>query len=163
MSEVSKSTLIREYSFKFLYHINLALFAALESSQADEKIQNIIDSFDATLEEFDNSYSKSDSEHTDNTLDLGQKQKARDLILGVLNNFSSNVDIVAKLLTKTTVSKVEKIDLCCLLVAIHEINNLSTPKKVALNEAILIAKKYGGSSSPKFVNGILDKVINEGN
>ncbi|MBI4723373.1 MAG: transcription antitermination factor NusB [Candidatus Stahlbacteria bacterium] len=36
-----------------------------------------------------------------------------------------------------------------------------TPKKVSINEAIELAKKYSTAESSKFVNGILDKIINE--
>ena len=36
-----------------------------------------------------------------------------------------------------------------------------TPKKVNINEAIELAKKYSTAESGKFVNGILDKIINE--
>jgi len=35
------------------------------------------------------------------------------------------------------------------------------PNKVAINEAVEIAKKYGGDSSPSFINGILAKIVNE--
>ncbi|MDH7500618.1 MAG: transcription antitermination factor NusB, partial [candidate division NC10 bacterium] len=34
------------------------------------------------------------------------------------------------------------------------------PKKVAVNEAIEIAKSYGSADSGKFINGILDRVMN---
>ena len=34
-------------------------------------------------------------------------------------------------------------------------NDLSTPPKVAINEAIEIAKKFGGPQSYKFINGVL--------
>ena len=37
------------------------------------------------------------------------------------------------------------------------------PSKVAINEAIELAKRYGDSESPKFVNGILDKVAKSHN
>ena len=33
------------------------------------------------------------------------------------------------------------------------------PKKVSINEAIEIAKKYGDKESPAFVNGILDEMV----
>ena len=39
--------------------------------------------------------------------------------------------------------------------------NLSTPPKVAINEAVDIAKKYGNEESPEFINGILDKIYKE--
>jgi N utilization substance protein B len=32
------------------------------------------------------------------------------------------------------------------------------PAQAAINEAIEIAKRFGGEDSPKFVNGILDKI-----
>jgi N utilization substance protein B len=33
------------------------------------------------------------------------------------------------------------------------------PMKVAINEAVELAKKYGGDSSASFVNGVLAKVL----
>ena len=39
--------------------------------------------------------------------------------------------------------------------------NFSTPPKVAINEAVDIAKKYGNEDSPEFINGILDKIYKE--
>jgi transcription antitermination protein NusB len=37
----------------------------------------------------------------------------------------------------------------------------ATPPKVAINEAVEIAKKFGTEDSPDFINGILDKVFKE--
>jgi N utilization substance protein B len=34
-----------------------------------------------------------------------------------------------------------------------------TPKKVLINEAIELAKEYGTESSPKFINGVLGKLV----
>ena len=39
--------------------------------------------------------------------------------------------------------------------------NFATPPKVAINEAVDIAKKYGNVDSPEFINGILDKIYKE--
>ena len=39
--------------------------------------------------------------------------------------------------------------------------NFSTPPKVAINEAVDIAKKYSNEDSPEFINGILDKIYKE--
>ena len=35
------------------------------------------------------------------------------------------------------------------------------PVKVSVNEAVELAKKYGGDSSPSFVNGVLARMIEE--
>ncbi len=52
------------------------------------------------------------------------------------------------------------VDLAILRVAIYEIFvDSDIPTNVAINEAIEIAKKYGGDASPKFVNGILANVV----
>ena len=37
----------------------------------------------------------------------------------------------------------------------------ATPPKVAINEAVEIAKKFGTEDSPDFINGILDKIFKE--
>ena len=35
------------------------------------------------------------------------------------------------------------------------------PERVAINEAVEIARKYGGNESPSFVNGVLAKLVTE--
>lgn len=40
-------------------------------------------------------------------------------------------------------------------------NPKEVPPKVAINEAIEIAKNYGGQNSPKFINGVLGSVYRE--
>ena len=46
-----------------------------------------------------------------------------------------------------------------LRVAVVEMLSGSAPAKVAINEAIEIAKVYGGKASPALINGILDAVL----
>ena len=51
-----------------------------------------------------------------------------------------------------------KVDLTILRLAVYEINyDESIPTGVAINEAVELAKKFGQSSSPSFVNGVLAK------
>lgn len=53
-----------------------------------------------------------------------------------------------------------KCDLNILRLAVYEIiYDENIPGKVAVNEAVELAKKYGGDSSPAFVNGVLAKVL----
>jgi N utilization substance protein B len=40
-----------------------------------------------------------------------------------------------------------------------EIRFMDTPDRVAINEAVELAKRYGAAQSPQFINGILDKLI----
>ena len=54
------------------------------------------------------------------------------------------------------------VDRNLLRLAVSEfLNERGTPRKVVINEAIEIAKKYGAAESPLFVNGVLDGVKKE--
>lgn len=63
--------------------------------------------------------------------------------------------------TKWSISRMAKVDISILRLAVYEINyDEDIPTNVAINEAVEIAKKYGGDHSASFVNGILAKVVN---
>lgn len=57
------------------------------------------------------------------------------------------------------VEKINKIDLAILRLAVYEIVGDRVPKKVAVDEAVELAKEYGAESSPGFVNGVLGKIL----
>ncbi|MBX4205769.1 transcription antitermination factor NusB, partial [Candidatus Microgenomates bacterium] len=59
------------------------------------------------------------------------------------------------------IEKINRMDLAILRLAIYEIEFKKTPPKVAIDEAIEIAKTYGAESSPGFVNGVLGAVVNK--
>lgn len=60
-------------------------------------------------------------------------------------------------------SRMGKADLNILRLAVYEIRyDPDVPEKVAANEAVEIAKKYGGEESASFVNGLLGRVIRSG-
>lgn len=57
-----------------------------------------------------------------------------------------------------------KVDLAVIRLALYEIfYDDAIPMKVAVNEAVELAKKFGGDDSPAFINGVLGKLIREGN
>ena len=58
-------------------------------------------------------------------------------------------------------SRVFKIDLALIYLALSEIKFCKTPKAVAINEALELAKKYSTEKSSKFINGIVSAIINE--
>lgn len=45
--------------------------------------------------------------------------------------------------------------------AAYEILFAETPGRVAVNEAVVLIKRYGDKNSPRFVNGILDRLLKE--
>lgn len=58
------------------------------------------------------------------------------------------------------IDKINKVDLAILRLAIYELLiTKKEPPKVIIDEAIELAKEYGGESSPAFINGALGKII----
>lgn len=57
------------------------------------------------------------------------------------------------------VSRMAKVDLALIRLAVYEMRyEEDIPVKVAINEAIELAKQYGTDDSPSFVNGVLAKL-----
>ncbi len=53
------------------------------------------------------------------------------------------------------------VDRNLLRLACYEIRHGDTPAKAAINEAVELAKEFGGEKSPGFVNALLDRVMRE--
>jgi len=55
-----------------------------------------------------------------------------------------------------------RVDRNLLRLAVYELRFCDDiPAKVAINEAIEVAKRFGAQETPPFVNGILDRVLDE--
>lgn len=83
----------------------------------------------------------------------------RELVRGVLEN-KSRIDSLIRAHAPTwPVEQLSVIDRNILRLAIFEISiNNKVPIKAAINEAVELAKLFGGDSSPKFVNGVLGAI-----
>jgi N utilization substance protein B len=73
----------------------------------------------------------------------------------------SKIDLVIKKAApEFPVDKINKVDLAILRLGVYEIEfEKKQPPKVIIDEAIELAKEYGGDSSPGFVNGALGRLI----
>ena len=58
-------------------------------------------------------------------------------------------------------SRVFRVDLALIYLALVEIKYCETPKAVAFNEALDLAKKYSTEKSSKFINGLISAIINK--
>lgn len=57
------------------------------------------------------------------------------------------------------IEKINRTDLAILRLAVFELKiDKKTPPKVVIDEAVELAKEYGGDTSPSFVNGVLGKI-----
>ena len=66
--------------------------------------------------------------------------------------------IVTELAPQWPTHRQPPVDRALLRLAYHEIVAGRTPFKIAINEAVELAKKYGARNSPMFINGVLDKL-----
>ena len=58
--------------------------------------------------------------------------------------------------------RMARVDRSVLRTAVYEfLHEPHTPKKVVINEAIEVAKRFGAAESPAFVNGVLDRAATE--
>jgi N utilization substance protein B len=84
---------------------------------------------------------------------------ARQLLDGVLSHRHDIDDVIRKTAPAWPLEQVAAIDRNILRLAIYEILiDNKVPMRAAINEAVELAKDFGGEGSPKFVNGVLGSV-----
>lgn len=82
--------------------------------------------------------------------------KAQDIIKNITAIDKKIIDIAPEF----PIDKINKVDLAVLRLAIYELLlEKKEPPKVVVDEAIELAKEFGGDSSPAFINGALGKII----
>ena len=91
--------------------------------------------------------------------DISALKERCDRILAVREDLDRAIDAVA---VNWKTSRMSRVDLSILRLALFEMRyDDRIPLKVAINEAVELAKKYGGDDSPAFVNAILGKLAGE--
>jgi N utilization substance protein B len=87
---------------------------------------------------------------------------ARNLVSGVLEHKTYLDELIQKNAPEWPVEQIAIIDRNILRIAIFELAvDQGTPLKVAINEAVELAKLFGSDSSPRFVNGVLGAVVSQ--
>ena len=128
---------IREHIFKMLFQIEFN-----DEADMPEHLQYYLD----TLED--------------------AKEKDREYMQKKYKAVNSHTEEIDKLLNgaakgwKTT--RMSKVDLTILRLAVYEMRwDDDVPEGVAINEAVELAKRFGGDSSSSFVNGVLGKLARQ--
>lgn len=92
------------------------------------------------------------------------KEYMQDAVLGIEKNKENINSLIEKnLKADWKIERISKIDLSILRLAIYEIKYKKIPYKVAINEAVELAKKYGEETSKNFINGVLASIVKEEN
>lgn len=128
---------IREQAFKLLYSLEI---------QNKEDIKEQLDLY------IENNNFKNEN----------IQEYINDVVLGIEKNKEEITKLIeTNLKADWKIERISKIDLAILKLAIYEIKYTDTPFKVAINEAVELAKKYGEDNSKNFVNGILASIVKE--
>ena len=129
---------MREHAFKQLF-----LKEFYDSEEYKEQCQLYLEELEVELEEKDRE-------------ELAEKAAA---MYAKITELDEKINAAAK---GWTTSRMAKVDVTILRLALYEILfEEDVPEKVAINEAVEIAKIYGGDESPAFINGILGKLVRE--
>lgn len=135
---MNRSTM-RENAFKLIYSLEIQ-----KSEKVDEQTELYFES---------------------NNIKQDETQKyIKDVILGIKKNEEQILeDIEKNLKDDWKINRISKMDLSILKLAIYEIKYKEIPYKVAINEAVELAKKYGEDKSKNFVNGVLASIVKDMN
>ncbi len=132
-------TLMRENAFRLLYSLEVPKNKELNTT---EQIDLYIESNEITNKE--------------------AIEYIKDAITGIEKNKEAIIKLIEEnLKSNWKIERISKIDLSLLELAIYEIKYKEVPYKVAINEAVELAKKYGEENSKTFVNGILASIVKE--
>ena len=93
------------------------------------------------------------------------KEEDKQFSSNIISSYETNKDqlkeIVSKHLIGYEIDRVYKVDLALIYEALTEILYLKTPKQVAINEVVNLAKKFSTEKSSKFINGVLSSIIRD--
>lgn len=129
---------IREKTFQLLYEIEI------QKDITEEHIELFIENNEIIDEE--------------------AKNYLKDIVNGIEINQEKIIELISRNLKQEwRIERISKVNLALLKLATYEILYKNLPYKVAINEVVELAKKYGEDSSPAFINGILANIIKEEN
>lgn len=97
----------------------------------------------------------------DNDVSKVDVQYFQELLIGVVTYYK-DIDVVLTPYTERPFEEVDQIEKAILRLTAFELKyRVDVPYKVAINEGIELAKKFGADDSHRFVNGVLDKAVKD--
>jgi N utilization substance protein B len=89
------------------------------------------------------------------------RQMADELVDAILAKKERIDETLALVVENFAPERIDPVDRAILRLGTYEILHTATPPKVAMNECIELAKRFGTTDSRRFVNGVLDKIANQ--
>lgn len=91
---------------------------------------------------------------SDDLISFGQS-----LVAGVRRNRAELDELLDRIADNWSLQRMATTDRNVLRLGAYEILYADTPARVAINEAVELAKRFGSAQSAQFVNGILDRFL----
>ncbi|GAB4247699.1 MAG: transcription antitermination factor NusB [Acidobacteriota bacterium] len=89
------------------------------------------------------------------------REFAERLVDGYLSRRDEVDEAIRRTVRRWRLERLAAVDRNILRAAVVEHWTVGTPKAVVIDEAVEIARKYGGEKSPEFVNGVLDHLLHD--
>lgn len=88
-----------------------------------------------------------------------EKKFVIDLVTGVINHKTEIDEMIKKFAVDWPIDQIAVIDVNIIRIAVYEfVVSKETPDRVAINESVELAKRFGSDTAPKFVNGVLGSI-----
>ncbi len=118
-----------------------------------------VKAFALVFEKLFQSCDEFDGQFIDELTKPEDRQFSRDVVDAFETHKDELKNTIEKYLTGYEIGRVYKVDLALIYTSLCEIIYLKTPCKVAINEALEIAKVYSTDKSSKFIHGVLSAII----
>lgn len=142
---------LREHCFKMLFG---TAFYPIE--EADQQIGRYFEALDEDELGEDGQYHIVHSA----AFDLYDSAYVREKVEKIIEKIPELDEKINRVAEGWKTKRMGRVELTVLRLALYEIGyDEDIPEKVAINEAVELAKKFGGDDSPAFVNGILAKLV----
>lgn len=93
---------------------------------------------------------------------LGDDEFVRDIAMGAMQHRKDADVMIAPAAPEWPIDQIAKMDLTILRLAIYELMiKREVPPKVVINEAVELAKSFGGENSSRFINGVLGTIYRQ--
>ncbi|MBU6500861.1 MAG: transcription antitermination factor NusB [Patescibacteria group bacterium] len=95
---------------------------------------------------------------------IDEPEFAWKILKGMIDHIKDIDNVIVKAAPEWPLDKIAIIDRNILRIGLYELlyaDQNEVPKKVAINEAIELAKNYGGPNSARFINGVLGTIYKE--
>lgn len=164
-------TFAREIAFQVLYRDDLNPQAApvvsrdalLEQGRYTRELMEFVQHL-AESEHWEDAGPESDAELFSQWLrSPGLVEFTRSLIVGVRDHGSDLDEQIGQVAANWRLERMAATDRNLLRLGAYEILYTDTPAKVVIDEAVELAKRFGGAQSAQFVNGILDNLMHQKN